>query len=108
MRRCSSARRAQLYDEIVLDEAQDVLRRSYLDVLDLRLGGGLAGGHWRFFGDFTWQRIYDAEALTVEEFLAPPAAARPRRRAHLGDALRAAHQLPQHAARGRIGPCRRA
>ena len=54
----------KLYDEIVLDEAQDVLRRSYLDVLDLSLRGGLAGGHWRFFGDFTWQRIYDAEALT--------------------------------------------
>ena len=62
-----------LYDEIVLDEAQDVLRRSYLDVLDLSLRGGLAGGHWRFFGDFTWQRIYDAAALTVEEFLNPAA-----------------------------------
>ena len=66
----------ELYDEIILDEAQDVLRRSYLDVLDLSLRDGLAGGHWRFFGDFTWQRIYDAEALTVEEFLDPPAEAR--------------------------------
>ena len=65
-----------LYDEIVLDEAQDVLRRSYLDVLDLSLRDGLAGGRWRFFGDFTWQRIYDAAALSVEEFLAPPAGAR--------------------------------
>ena len=61
------------YDEIVLDEAQDVLRRSYLDALDLSLRGGLEGGHWRFFGDFTWQRIYDAAALTVDEFLDPPA-----------------------------------
>jgi len=65
-----------LYDEIVLDEAQDVLRRSYLDVLDLSLRGGLGGGHWRFFGDFTWQRIYDAAALSVDEFLEPPADAR--------------------------------
>ena len=64
------------YDEIVLDEAQDVLRRSYLEVLDLSLNGGLAGGHWRFFGDFTWQRIYDPDALTVDEFLEPPAEAR--------------------------------
>jgi len=64
------------YDEIVLDEAQDVLRRSYLDVLDLTLKGGLAGGHWRFFGDFTWQRIYDAAALSVDDFLEPPAEAR--------------------------------
>ena len=66
----------ELYDEIVLDEAQDVLRRSYLDVLDLTLRDGLAGGHWRFFGDYTWQRIYDAAALSVEEFLDPPADAR--------------------------------
>ena len=65
-----------LYDEIVLDEAQDVLRRSYLDVLDLSLKDGLGGGHWRFFGDFTWQRIYDAAALSVEELLDPPAEAR--------------------------------
>ena len=64
------------YDEIVLDEAQDVLRRSYLDALDLSLRGGLERGHWRFFGDFTWQRIYDAAALTVDEFLDPPAEAR--------------------------------
>jgi hypothetical protein len=66
----------EIYDEIVLDEAQDVLRRSYLEVLDLSLNGGLGGGHWRFFGDFRWQRIYDAAALTVEEFLDPPAEAR--------------------------------
>jgi hypothetical protein len=65
-----------LHDEIILDEAQDVLRRSYLDVLDLSLLDGLAGGHWRFFGDFTWQRIYDAAALSVDEFLDPPAEAR--------------------------------
>lgn len=64
------------YDEIVLDEAQDVLRRSYLEVLDLSLNDGLAGGHWRFFGDFTWQRIYDPDALTVDEFLDPPAESR--------------------------------
>ena len=66
----------EVYDEIVLDEAQDVLRRSYLDVLDLTLTDGLAGGHWRFFGDFIWQRIYDAAALSVDELLDPPADAR--------------------------------
>jgi len=65
-----------LYDEIVLDEAQDVLRRSYLDVLDLSLKDGLSGGHWRLFGDFIWQRIYDAAALSVDELLDPPAEAR--------------------------------
>ncbi len=61
----------ECYDELILDEAQDILRRSYLDVLDLSLKGGLAEGRWRFFGDFTWQRVYDLGALTVEEFLEP-------------------------------------
>ena len=58
-----------LYDEVVLDEAQDVLRPSYLDFLDLSVAGGLEGGVWRFFGDFEHQRIYDAAALGVDEFL---------------------------------------
>lgn len=64
------------YDEVILDEAQDMLRWSYLDVLDLSLRDGLAGGHWRLFGDFQWQRIYDVGALTVDEFLDPPPKAR--------------------------------
>jgi Nuclease-related domain/AAA domain/UvrD-like helicase C-terminal domain len=40
------------YDEIVVDEAQDMLRPDYLKALDLSLKGGLAGGVYRFFGDF--------------------------------------------------------
>jgi hypothetical protein len=58
-----------VYDELVLDEAQDMLRRSYLDFLDLSLEGGLEAGIWRFFGDFEYQKIYDAAALPVSEFL---------------------------------------
>ena len=42
----------QRYDEIIVDEAQDLLRPDYLDALDLSLTGGLAGGVYRFFGDF--------------------------------------------------------
>jgi len=49
------------YDELILDEAQDVLRRDYLDVLDLSVRGGLAAGRWRLFGDFENQSIYDAD-----------------------------------------------
>jgi superfamily I DNA/RNA helicase len=53
------------FDEIVVDEAQDVIRSQYLDVLDVSLRGGLAAGRWRFFGDFERQAIFgqDAEAL---------------------------------------------
>ncbi|MFJ8956145.1 NERD domain-containing protein [Streptomyces sp. NPDC102381] len=48
------------YDLIVIDEAQDLMRDSYLDVLDASLHGGLSNGKWLFFGDFTNQAIYDS------------------------------------------------
>jgi len=47
-----------LYDEIIVDEAQDLLRNNYLDFLDLSLKGGLSAGKWKFFGDFEKQAIY--------------------------------------------------
>ena len=57
------------FDELVVDEAQDVLRGEYLDVLDLSLKGGLASGKWRFFGDFEKQSIYSAANLPLDEFI---------------------------------------
>ena len=57
-RRRSSTSRAD-YDELILDEAQDVLREQFLDVLDFSVDGGLADGFWRIFGDFRHQAIYD-------------------------------------------------
>jgi hypothetical protein len=47
-----------VYDMLVIDEAQDLLSEEYLDVLDLLIKGGLAGGRWAFFGDFERQAIY--------------------------------------------------
>ena len=49
----------QDYDELILDEAQDVLRHQFLDVLDFTVSGGLRDGFWRLFGDFRHQAIYD-------------------------------------------------
>ena len=46
------------FDFIVLDEAQDLIKEDFLDVLDLLLNGGLTGGRWAFFGDFERQAIY--------------------------------------------------
>jgi hypothetical protein len=46
------------YDELIVDEAQDVLRTDYLDVLDVSLHGGIAAGRWRLFGDFEKQSLY--------------------------------------------------
>lgn len=59
-----------LYDELIIDEAPDILRPSYLDFLDLSLKGGLAAGKWRMFGDFEKQAIYGSANLTFSEFLA--------------------------------------
>ncbi|MBZ0319096.1 MAG: NERD domain-containing protein [Anaerolineae bacterium] len=53
------------YDEIIVDEAQDLLRNSYLDFLDLSLTGGLLAGNWKFFGDFERQAIYGSQSDTT-------------------------------------------
>lgn len=49
------------FDMLVVDEAQDLLEEEYLDVFDLLLKGGLAGGRWVLFGDFERQAIYLSE-----------------------------------------------
>lgn len=48
------------FDSVVLDEAQDVLRLQYIDVLDLSLRSGLSDGPWLMFGDLQGQDIYGA------------------------------------------------
>lgn len=58
-----------LFDELIIDEAQDIFRNEYLDFLDLSLKGGLAAGSWRLFGDFEKQAIYGAGDLTLDSFL---------------------------------------
>jgi hypothetical protein len=56
------------FDELIIDEAQDILRDAYLDVLDLALRGGLAAGRWRIFGDFERQSIYRSATMSLDEF----------------------------------------
>ena len=87
-------RSREVYDEIVVDEAQDVLRRSYLDVLDLSLARGLDGGTYRVL-----RRLRLPAHLRCRGALARPGA-RARRPLRRRRALRAARQLPQHAAGG--------
>ena len=58
-----------IYDTLVIDEGQDILREYYLDFLDLCLRGGLAAGQWNLFGDFEKQAIYGAKDLPLERFL---------------------------------------
>lgn len=46
-------------DYLIVDEIQDLSQAAYLDVLDLLVKGGLAGGRCLFFGDFERQALYD-------------------------------------------------
>ena len=46
------------FDVLVVDEAQDLSDRYTLDFFNLAIRGGLAGGHWALFGDFTRQALY--------------------------------------------------
>ncbi|WP_455353539.1 NERD domain-containing protein [Streptomyces sp. SYSU K217416] len=48
------------FDVLVVDEAQDLMLDSYLDILDASVHGGLGSGRWLHFGDFTNQAIYDS------------------------------------------------
>jgi hypothetical protein len=46
------------FDMLVIDEAQDLIDAQTLDLLGTLLKGGVAGGAWCIFGDFTRQAIY--------------------------------------------------
>ncbi|MEU1322172.1 Superfamily I DNA and RNA helicases [Streptomyces sp. ScaeMP-e48] len=48
------------FDALVVDEAQDLMLDTYLDVLDASVRGGLGSGRWLAFGDFTNQAIFDS------------------------------------------------
>ena len=46
-----------MFDYLVIDELQDMCQDPYLEILDLALRGGLAGGRWAIFADFNQQFI---------------------------------------------------
>ena len=54
------------FDTLVVDEAQDLLDQSPLDLMNRALTGGLAGGRWAIFGDFTRQAIYGSNSNGLE------------------------------------------
>lgn len=57
------------FDILIVDELQDLLSPSYLDVLDLSLKGGLADGNWMLFGDFERQMLYGQDRDLVDRLL---------------------------------------
>lgn len=48
-----------LFDEIIIDEAQDLVFDNYLKVINSILKKGLKRGNWIMFGDFCRQAIYN-------------------------------------------------
>lgn len=59
-----------LFDMLVIDEAQDILRDAYLDFLDLVCEGGLSSGSWTMFGDFDRQALFEAADVSLDRYLA--------------------------------------
>ncbi|WP_343902887.1 ATP-binding domain-containing protein, partial [Arthrobacter rhombi] len=51
---------------LIVDEAQDVLRSEYLDVLEFLVDGGFADGRIMAFGDFERQNLYAKEGVLSE------------------------------------------
>lgn len=56
-----------VFDEVIADEAQDLVREPFLDFLDLSTRGGLRAGTLRLFGDFDKQAIYAFDKAGLED-----------------------------------------
>ena len=56
------------YDQIILDEAQDILDEETIDIFDLILKGGIKDGRFAFFGDFDFQNVQNRNLINIEKF----------------------------------------
>jgi len=56
------------WDYLIMDEAQDILRSNYLDVLDYMVQGGLGECELRIFGDYSNQDIYSNGSMDPRDF----------------------------------------
>jgi hypothetical protein len=65
------AKPLKLFDKIIIDEGQDILRHEYFDVIDTLLKDGISQGQWDIFCDFEKQNIFneDTDCLEVMEKL---------------------------------------
>ena len=57
------------FDRIIIDEAQDIIRDSYLEIINRSLKGGLRKGKWIMFGDFSMQSIYSTKLFSEAQFI---------------------------------------
>ena len=56
------------FDQVILDEAQDILDQETVDILDLILKNGLKNGVYSFFGDFDFQNVQNKKLIDIEKF----------------------------------------
>lgn len=61
--------RAEAYDVLVVDEAQDLMRPAYIDLLDLLLKGNLEEGVWRVFWDPRQSIFGPGDQITASRLL---------------------------------------
>lgn len=54
------------FDVLVMDEGQDLCDETTLDVVNRMIDGGLAGGRWAIFGDFSRQAIYQTPGEGID------------------------------------------
>ena len=57
------------FDQLVVDEAQDLLAGPVFDFFDLMVSGGLRRGQWQLFGDLAYQRIYGHRGPGLDQLL---------------------------------------
>jgi hypothetical protein len=57
------------FDILIVDEIQDLIEPSFLDILDIVLRGGLNAGRCLMFGDFERQMLYGQNTNALEELL---------------------------------------
>ena len=55
------------FDVLVMDEAQDLFGQATFDLMNRIIKGGLAGGTWGIFGDFTRQALYDNASSSIAD-----------------------------------------
>ena len=55
------------FDVLVIDEAQDLSNQATFDLINRTIRGGLAGGTWAIFGDFTRQALYGNEPGSIAD-----------------------------------------
>ena len=66
------AETGNLFDLLVIDEAQDILSPAYLEFLDLCLVGGLQTGRWLMSVSYTHLDVYKRQSPRCQTMLSGP------------------------------------